>query len=271
MSKAKRLALGHIIGLSVIHIALIYYFPTQKFTFLSILLAFIMYQVKILGITLGYHRLYTHRAFTTNDTLKFVFALMGTLAGQGPISRWVNHHWEHHRYCEKDKDPHSPVVDSFWHAHIGWLTKPESFDDEKIRKQKLNLTTSVQFLDDHFNLVFLLQIPIFYYLGHIIEDNGWGWVYMGFLVSTILSLHSTFLVNSLCHVFGKKDYDTGDESRNNLLVAILTNGEGWHNNHHAQPNSAVHGWNKGQLDITFIVIRFFEKLGYIENVKYPKL
>lgn len=271
MSKAKRLALGHIIGLSVIHIALIYYFPAQKFTFLSILLAFIMYQVKILGITLGYHRLYTHRSFTTNNTLKFIFALMGTLAGQGPISRWVNHHWEHHRYCEKDQDPHSPVVDSFWHAHVGWLTKPESFDDEKIRKQKLNLTAPVQFLDDHFNLVFLLQIPVFYFLGQVVENNGWTWVYMGFLVSTIFSLHSTFLVNSLCHVFGKKDYETRDESRNNLLVAILTNGEGWHNNHHAQPNSAIHGWNKGQLDITFLVIRTFEKLGYIENVKYPKL
>jgi stearoyl-CoA desaturase (Delta-9 desaturase) len=271
MTQSRRLAISHIIGLSLLHIALFYYFPAQRFTWASIACGFFMYQIKILGITVGYHRLYTHRSFNAHPALKFVFALMGTMAGQGPISRWVNHHWEHHRHSDTHQDPHSPVSRSFFYAHLGWLFNPESFDDQKIRKQKLNLGKAIQFLDDHFTLCFLLQAPFLYYLGHITEGNGWTWVYTGFVAATVLSLHSTFLVNSLCHVLGKKDYVTTDESRNNLLVALLTNGEGWHNNHHAHPNSAIHGWNKGQLDISYLLIRFFEKLGLISNVKYPKL
>lgn len=261
MNKSKRLALGHLIGLIIIHIGSLYAILNLNWNIETIAVLFITYQIKSLGITIGFHRLFTHRAFKANSFIQFMLALMGTLAGQGPLARWVHHHRDHHRYSDKEQDPHSPVQGNFYTAHLGWLLQPESFDDEKFKTSPLKLSATTQFLSDNFNIIFLLQIPLLYLMG------GKDYLLSGFFLSTLLSLHSTFLVNSLCHMIGSRPNKTNDQSRNNLFVALVTNGEGWHNNHHFRQNLARHGWEPYQLDISYQIIRVLEKLNGVWDVK----
>lgn len=261
MSKSKRLAITHMIGMGLMHIACVYYFPRIQFTLGAILCGLVMYQIKTFGITVGYHRFFTHKSFKTNRLLSFILAFMGTLAGQGPIKRWVTHHWLHHQKSDLPEDPHSPVQGGMFHAHLGWLFLEETFNDEKSQKYRFPMHPEIALLDRHFTFFFLLQIPVLYYFG------GINWVYTGFLLSTIAGLHATFLVNSLCHRKGSRPNETADNSRNNLLVALLTNGEGWHNNHHYDQMSARHGNGPKQLDLSYLLIALLEKVNLVTDVK----
>lgn len=261
MQKSKRLVIMHFVGFTILHLYSFYALYKIKWNIELALVFFFSYQIKILGITVGYHRYFTHKSFKTNIIVENILAILGTFAGQGPVIRWVGHHWIHHQHSDRITDPHSPVENTFLYSHIGWLLNSLNFDDSKFERFQNQFSQSVKFISNNFSLIFLAQIPLLFFLG------GSEYILVGFVLSTTLCLHSTFLVNSLCHVIGSRPYETADNSRNNLFVALLTNGEGWHNNHHYKPGRAVHGVGKYQLDISYLVICFLEKIGFATNVR----
>ncbi len=217
-----------------------------------------------LGVGLGYHRLLTHRSFKAPKWLEYVLTIFGTMSLQNEPYKWVATHRIHHQFCETDKDPHS-TRPGFWWAHIGWIIKgtAQDHDDETFKKYVPDL------LKDRGQVL----IARFFYLPIIISAlilfiiGGWGMVFWGVFARLVFGWHTTWFVNSLAHLFGKRRFDTNDDSTNNWFVAILTFGEGWHNNHHAAPTSARHGFKWFEFDQNWITIQIFKKLGWAKNIR----
>ena len=252
------------IGLILMHIGAVYTLITVEFSFELLFLFFVMYEVKIIGATIGLHRYFSHKSFNTGIFLETILALMATFAGQGPIKRWVYNHWTHHLHSDQKKDPHSPVYHNFFYGHVGWLFNPDNYDDTKYRKYNLQLSSGANFIANNFTPIFFMQVPLLYLLG------GINYVLVGFVLSSVVSLQVMFLTGSVCHFFGTQPYNTGDNSRNNLFVSLLTNGEGWHNNHHYSPASAKHGHQSSEIDLSYTFIILLERIGLVWNIKNPK-
>lgn len=220
-----------------------------------------------IGICLGYHRLLTHRSLQVPKALEYVIALIGAAALQGGPIFWVAGHRRHHIYTEDlDKDPYS-AKRGFWWSHMGWLLykRPEFFDYESNRQFAPDLARDgfYRWLDRYF---LLLQIPLaigLYLLG------GWSFVIYGVFVRTVLLWHSTWLINSASHITGYRTHDSDDNSRNLWWAAILTYGEGWHNNHHAYPNVAKAGWQWWEIDMTWWVILVLQRMGIAQRIVLP--
>lgn len=216
-----------------------------------------------LGIGLGYHRLLTHKGFTAPKWLEYFLTVCGTLALQsGPLS-WVTTHRLHHAYTDTDKDPHSPKNGIFW-SHIGWILKgPAQIHDDK---------THQRYSPDLFRDRFHRTIEKYYWVTSIVAGvallaiGGWTMVLWGIFLKTVVGWHATWLVNSATHIWGSRRFETRDTSTNNALVAAVTFGEGWHNNHHAFPRSARHGLGRFEFDINWIQIRMLERLGLVHDV-----
>jgi fatty-acid desaturase len=215
------------------------------------------------GIGVGYHRQLTHRGFKSSKWLERFFAVCGTLALQsGPLA-WVTTHRVHHAFTETDKDPHSPKNGTYW-SHIGWIFRGTAQNQSQATVQRY----SPDLLRDRF-LVFLND---YYYVTTITVAvglfllGGWTMVLWGIFLRTVLGWHFTWLVNSATHLWGTRRFDTRDDSRNNGLVAAVTFGEGWHNNHHAYPRSARHGLTWKEFDVNWVQIRLLEKLGLVKDV-----
>lgn len=217
-----------------------------------------MYFFSAIGITIGYHRLLTHRSFETNPVIRFLFLMFGSMAAEGPALHWASIHIQHHATTDTEEDPHSPM-EGFFHAHMGWfvsgyVSNPQVYG-KWLLKDKL-----VVFMSKTFMLWVALGLVVCYLIG------GWQGVLWGGLVRMFFTHHVTWSVNSVCHLFGDKMFDTDDMSRNNFIVGLLAMGEGWHNNHHAFPRSAFHGMRWWQIDISSYVIRTLEALGLAWNV-----
>jgi len=214
-----------------------------------------------LGVTLGYHRLLSHRSFNVPQWLARFFATCGALSAEyGPIT-WSGIHRQHHKYSDTDPDPHD-MNKGFWWSHIGWMFYDVPAE-KNVRKYTADLRNDPYFrwLDKYF---LLLQIPLgltLYLIG------GWSLVLWGIPLRLAVVYHVTWLVNSATHTWGERPYDTEDNSRNNKWVAALTFGEGWHNNHHAYPSSAKQGLQRGQIDLTWYHIVLLKKLGLATNVR----
>ena len=221
-----------------------------------------MYVITGLGTTIGYHRLVTHRSFETGPIVRGTFLALGAMAVQGKVINWTAWHLKHHAASDREGDPHSPV-EGFFHAHVGWILKPTPAERERYCKRLLN-DPLVVFIDRTNMVWVLLGLAIPYAIA------GWRGLLWGGLVRIAVGNHLTFAVNSVCHVFGKQPFDTGDESRNNWLMGTIGLGEGWHNNHHAFPSMAYHGMSLRQPDLTALVIRLLQKLGLAWNVKVPQ-
>lgn len=218
-----------------------------------------MYVITALGITVGYHRMLTHRAFETYPIIRFLFLLFGSMAMEGPALPWASVHIQHHANTDEEDDPHSPLH-GFLHAHLGWFfngfnAKPDIYG-RWLKKDKLVVTMSNLFL---VWTVLTLLIPFLI--------GGWKGLLWGGLVRIFLTTHVTWSVNSVCHTFGKRMFNTKDRSYNNWIVGLLAFGEGWHNNHHAFPRSAFHGMRWWQFDLSSYVIMALEKLGLAWNVQ----
>jgi stearoyl-CoA desaturase (delta-9 desaturase) len=216
-----------------------------------------------LGIGLGYHRLLTHRGFKTPKWFEYFLALCGTTAIQsGPLS-WVTTHRLHHAFTDKEKDPHSPTKSFFW-GHMGWLMRGSAQEhtaaEHKRYSPDLHEDKFYLFLEKYF---WAANIPVAIVLFAI---GGWSMVIWGVFFRTVWGWHTTWLVNSACHVWGGRRFETTDDSRNNPVVGIMAFGEGWHNNHHAYPRSARHGLTWYEFDINWIQIRIMETIGLIKNV-----
>nr|AAW51921.1 plastidial lipid-desaturase precursor [Arabidopsis thaliana] len=216
-------------------------------------------------ITLSYHRNLSHRSFDLPKWLEYLFAYGGVLAFQGDPIEWVSNHRYHHKHCETQRDPHSPTQ-GFWFSHMAWI-----FDTSSILENcggEENVDDLVRqpfyrFLQRTVLLHMMAYSFLFYFCG------GMPLLVWGIGITIAVRLHLTFLVNSVCHIWGTRAWNTSDFSKNNWWVAILTLGEGWHNNHHAFEFSARHGLEWWQLDITWCLIRFLEAIGLATNVKLP--
>jgi stearoyl-CoA desaturase (Delta-9 desaturase) len=238
-----------------------------------------MYVPLGLGITVGFHRHLTHRSFKTHPWLRGLLAILGSAAIEGPVISWVADHRKHHAFSDEEGDPHSPHVDhghglggalrGLFHAHMGWLFIHTQRGNKERFAPDLLEDAVVSFVDRTFLLWAILGLLIPFALGWIIGGTlfaaatGLLW---GGLIRVLLLHHFTYSINSLCHVFGRRDFETGDESRNLALIALPTLGEAWHNNHHAFPTSAVHGLGRRQIDPSAMVIAALEKLGLAWDV-----
>ncbi|MEN9935834.1 MAG: hypothetical protein RLZZ387_2413 [Chloroflexota bacterium] len=223
---------------------------------IAIMLA--MYFFTGIGITIGYHRMLTHRSFEAHPAVRFFFLALGSMALEGAAITWASNHIKHHANTDTDDDPHSPLQ-GFFHAHMGWFINGTKADIETYGKYLLK-DKMVMFISKTFFFWVVLGFVIPYLLG------GWTGVLWGGLVRVFLTHHVTWSVNSVCHTFGNRPFDTGDESRNQWLVGLLAFGEGWHNNHHAFPRSAFHGLRWYQFDMSSYIIRLLERLGLVSKV-----
>lgn len=219
-----------------------------------------------IGITLGYHRYFTHRSYATPKFVEYLLAIFGCLAGEaGPIA-WVAAHRYHHTYSDTDRDPHSPLR-GFWWSHITWLFGREKFlaefDSYKRYAPDMAKDRFLVFLDKYHILPVLILTGILYAIG------GWTYVVWGMFVRSVLVYHSTWLVNSASHIWGYRNYETTDMSRNNWWVAILSFGEGWHNNHHAFQRSARHGMRWWEIDLTYMTIQLMRLVGLASQIHVP--
>lgn len=236
--------------------------------------ALVLYLVRMFAVTGFYHRYFSHKAFKTNRFWQFVFAVTGNAAVQrGPLW-WASHHRHHHRFADQNNDVHSPLQHGFWWSHIGWLTSRGNFPTRVKYIQDWARFPELRWINRFDTVVPILLAGVIYLTGVLLEKfapslgtNGLQLLVWGFFISTVVLLHATFTINSLDHMFGTRRYDTRDTSRNNALLAILTLGEGWHNNHHHFAISARQGFMWWELDITYSMLVLFSWLGVIRNLR----
>lgn len=259
---AEPLNWSTVIGVILFHILAIAALFT--FSWANLAAAVILWWVAgSLGIGLGYHRLLTHRGFKVPKWLEYTLSICGTLAIQsGPLS-WVTTHRLHHAFTETDRDPHSPIRGFYW-AHMGWIMRGTAQNQPQAAKQRY----CPDFANDRFHQI----LDKYYYLSSVVVAvalffiGGWSMVLWGVFLKTVFGWHSTWFVNSATHVWGGRRFESRDDSRNNPLIAAITFGEGWHNNHHAYPRSARHGLAWYEFDINWIQIRLLEMAGLAKNV-----
>ncbi len=240
----------------------------------AVVVMLVMYMVRVLGITVGYHRYFSHRAFRCGRKMQFVLALMGNMAVQrGPLW-WAAHHRHHHKYSDTEQDHHSPVTKSFWRSHMGWFLTYGNYRTRTELIRDFDKYPEIRFLDRFDVLVPTLSYIALFLLGAAVGTiwpqtgtSGWQVLVWGGVIGTVLAYHMTFTINSLVHVFGRKRYTTGDESRNNGLLAPFTFGESWHNNHHHFPASARLGFYWWELDIGWYFLRTLERFGLVWDLK----
>jgi stearoyl-CoA desaturase (delta-9 desaturase) len=247
----------------------------------SLALFVLFYLVPGLGITVGFHRYFTHRSFENSRVVKTLLAVLGSMTSQGPVSQWVSDHRKHHAHSDAEGDPHSPhvgsgagllgIVRGFWHSHVGWLFRTKGLVVRTKYGRDLLEDAIVRNVDRLYFLWVALGFVLPFAVGYLIDGVRGGveasiW---GGLVRIAIFQHVTWSVNSICHMFGRRDFDVRDESRNNWVLALPSLGEAWHNNHHAFPSSAVHGLGRFQFDLSALVIRGLEKAGLVWDVKVP--
>ncbi len=239
-----------------------------------------MYLLTALGITVGFHRLFTHHSFETSRVVQFVLGVFGSMAVQGPLLKWVAYHRRHHQYSDSPGDPHSPhlhgrgllgLLRGLWHSHLGWVFQPDPSDLDRYVKdlRHSRLLRMVSTLVLVWVAAGLLLPAV---LGGVITLTWmgvWTGLVWGGLVRIFLVHHVTWSVNSVCHLWGLRPYRSNDQSRNNFVFGVLALGEGWHNTHHAFPNSARHGLRWWQIDVSYCVIRTLAVLGLAWNVRLP--
>jgi len=239
------------------------------------------YLVSSLGVTVGYHRYFTHGAFKANRALRIALALAGSLASQGSVVAWVADHRRHHAFSDREGDPHSPwlfgtspiaIARGFWHAHMGWLFERDKTNAERFAPDLL-ADKDIQLVDKLFVPMTVVTLALPAVLGGLITMSWWGAVTALFwagLVRVAFLHHITWSVNSICHMIGSRPFVSRDKAANFWPLAIVSMGESWHNSHHADPTGARHGVMRGQIDISARVIWIFEKLGWAWNVRWPR-
>jgi stearoyl-CoA desaturase (delta-9 desaturase) len=220
------------------------------------------YAIRVFGITGGYHRYFAHRSFRTSRAFQFVLALLGCAATQkGPLW-WCGTHRRHHSYTDAPGDPHSPRQ-GFWYAHQGWIFDPRWGGTPSDLIRDFARYPELRWLNKWHVLAPLGLAALCWAVG------GFAGVVWGYSVSTVLLWHSTYCVNSVCHVLGFRRYPTSDTSRNNPLVALLTFGEGWHNNHHYYQASARNGFRWWEIDVTYYLLRVLAAVGVVWDLREP--
>jgi stearoyl-CoA desaturase (Delta-9 desaturase) len=240
----------------------------------ALIVAGVLYALRMFAITAFYHRYFSHKAFKTSRILQFFFALMGASCVQrGPLW-WAAHHRNHHRHADTKQDPHSPAHSGFWRSHVGWFLTRQAFRTDRTVITDLTRYAELRWLDRFDVLVPIFFAVALYFFGFwlqreypSLDTSGGQMLIWGFFISTVVLLHATVTINSLAHRFGSRRYDTRDDSRNNWLLAVITFGEGWHNNHHHFPGSARQGFRWWEIDLTYYVLRAMALCGLVWDLK----
>ncbi|MDP9347366.1 MAG: fatty acid desaturase [Actinomycetota bacterium] len=243
----------------------------------------VMYAFVGFGVTIGFHRLLTHRSFTAPAGVRALLAILGSMSVQGAVIHWVADHRKHHAFTDEEGDPHSPhtqggegwrgVLSGMWHAHTGWLFEDGQRTSARRFAPDLKNDPAIRFVDRYFLLWVVLGLAIPFAAGFAIGGTltaGLTALLWGGLVRVFVLHHATWSVNSVCHMYGTRPFVTDDESRNNWVVALVSLGEGWHHNHHAFPTSARHGLQGRQFDPSYMIIKGMEKVGLASGLKQPK-
>jgi stearoyl-CoA desaturase (delta-9 desaturase) len=245
----------------------------------DVVIFFVMYIPVGLGVTIGFHRLLTHRSFKTSPAMRGLLGVLGTMSVEGPVISWVADHRKHHAYTDRLGDPHSPHVDhgvglrgalrGLAHAHVGWLFDHQQRGARERFAPDLIADPVTSFIDRTFLLWTLIGLAIPFGLGVLIGGTvtaGLEGMLWGGAVRVFVLHHVTYSINSLCHFFGRQRFDTSDHSRNLRWLAPLSFGEAWHNNHHAFPTSAMHGMGRSEFDLSGVLILGMERLGLVWDV-----
>ncbi len=240
----------------------------------AVAVALALFWVRMFAVTGFYHRYFSHRTFKTSRWFQFVAAVWaGTCLQKGPLW-WAAHHRHHHRYADQEGDLHSPQRDGFLYSHLGWIFSPRNNETKAHLVPDLGRFAELRFLDRFDLLVPIVFGTAVFALGAILErvypalgTNGWQMLVWGFFVSTVALSHATFTINSLSHQFGRRRFPTTDTSRNNWLLALLTMGEGWHNNHHYYATATRQGFYWWEIDLTYYGLWLLSRLGLIWDLK----
>ena len=226
----------------------------------GIALAVTLYAVRMFALTAGVHRYFAHRTFKTSRAFQLVLAFVATASAQLGVLWWVSHHRLHHKHSDLDADPHSRVK-GFWWSHAGWVLV-HTYDETQWRQiPDFAKVPELRWLDRHY------FVPVLAMVGALLALGGLPAVVWGFCVSTVLVWHAMFSLNSIGHWIGRRRYATGDDSRNNVAVALLTFGEGWHNNHHHYPGSARNGFYWWEIDLSYYLLRALVALGIVWDLR----
>lgn len=258
----------------MIHLAAVTGVFLVGFSWTALAVCVLLYVVRMFAITGGYHRYFSHRSYQTSRVFQFILGVLGASAAQkGPIW-WASHHRHHHQYSDTPDDIHSPGVQGIWHAHVGWILSPMYTESRPELVRDLLKFPEIVWLEKY-NLVppVILAVLVFgfgvlcstYFPS--LGTNGTQMLVWGFFLSTTLLYHGTFLVNSAAHLIGNKRFKTDDDSRNSLLIALFTLGEGWHNNHHRYPGAERQGMYWYELDISHYILRTLSFFGIVWDLR----
>jgi stearoyl-CoA desaturase (delta-9 desaturase) len=226
-------------------------------------LAVAMYFLRMFFVTAAYHRYFSHRTYKTSRPFQFLLALMGGTCAQKGALWWAAHHRNHHRYSDQPEDIHSPVQRGLFWSHVGWILAERYEETEYDQIKDFARYPELVWLNKH-HLVPPVALAVV-----LVLIGGWPALVWGFFVSTVLLWHGTFTINSLAHLFGRRRYQTTDDSRNSMVLALITMGEGWHNNHHYYQSTANQGWFWWEIDLSYYVLRALQAVRLIWDVRTP--
>jgi stearoyl-CoA desaturase (delta-9 desaturase) len=267
MHRSPNLSLPGILFLGV-HLMCLGVFWTGINWQACVLCAFMFFTRKF-GITGAFHRYFSHRSYKTSRAFQFCLAFLGGAAAQKGALWWAAHHRHHHKHSDTEHDIHSAKLEGFYWSHVGWVLSKEyeEYDPNSVRD--LAKYPELIWLDKYLFVPPFVAGAFCYYTGMFWFHNAMMGLIVGFFISTTILYHTTFAINSLCHMFGKRRYETGEESKNSLWLAFLTMGEGWHNNHHHYPLSCRQGFFWYEIDLTYYVLLGLEKLGLVWDLQAP--
>src|ERR1700733_8730294 len=253
-AKRKQYDLGTMLPFLVLHASVLLVL-TVHFHFTLLLWLTGSYYLRMFGVTGGYHRYFSHRSYKLNRFWQFWLAVLAQTSGQKGALWWAGHHRDHHLNSDRKEDLHSPVHEGFWWSHVGWILSDEYDDYDPRRIADFSKYPELRWLDKYHLAPTVPYAVAIYLLG------GWPAFVWGFVVSTVILYHGTFLINSLAHIWGSRRFPTPDESRNNFWLALVTLGEGWHNNHHYFMSSVRQGIRWWEVDGTYYVLRALSWVG----------
>ena len=255
---------GTVIPFVLLHVGCIaVFFVPFRWSWVWLMLA--MYVVRMFGITAGYHRYFSHRSYKLERGWQFLMAVLAETSGQKGVLWWAAHHRLHHRHADRDPDIHSPLKHGFWWAHVGWVLSNEYDTYDPALIQDFGKYPELRWLDKHY------MVPPVALAALLLVGGGPEAFVWGFVVSTVLLFHGTFTINSVAHLWGSRRFDTADDSRNNFVLAIITMGEGWHNNHHRFMYACQQGFRWWEVDVTYYALKMLNWLGVARDLRGIRL
>jgi stearoyl-CoA desaturase (delta-9 desaturase) len=245
-----------------------------------------LYFFRMFWVTGGYHRYFSHKSYKTSRWFQFVIAFMAQTSAQKGALWWASHHRHHHRHSDTPEDPHSMKLYGFWYSHVGWIVGPDYKETDYKTIGDYSKYPELVWLNKYYLVPPLVLALLVMALGAVVNGGdittmftvaGFSTLFVGFFLSTVILYHGTFSINSIMHKFGKQRYESGDESKNSLWLALLTMGEGWHNNHHYYEVASRQGFFWWEIDITYYILKGFAAVGLIwdlkgvpDHIKYSK-